>query len=100
MKILSLVIAGFGLSAHAGILAGPVVNPANGHIYYLLSQSTWSDAEAEAVRLGGPLWIGLTDRDKVFTFTWVSGEPLSYTNWGEGQPDNGTGGVEFYAHIW
>jgi len=36
-------------------LAGPVVNPANGHTYYLLSQSSWSDAEAEAVNLGGHL---------------------------------------------
>jgi hypothetical protein len=44
------------------------------------------------------LWIGLTDREKVFSFTWTSGEPVSYTNWGGGQPDNGNG-VEFYAHI-
>ncbi len=124
MKTISaLVIAGFGLSAHASILTGPVVNPANGHVYYLLSQNTWNNAEAEAVAVGGhlttirnaaedrwvystfgayggALWIGLTDREKVFAFTWASGEPLSYTNWGGGQPDNGTGGVEFYAHMW
>jgi hypothetical protein len=124
MKIIFiLLITGLGLPAHAGVLAGPVVNPANAHIYYLLSQSSWSDAEAEAVSLGGhlatirnageqqwvfstfsayggALWIGLTDRDTVFTFRWVSGEPLSYTNWGGGQPDNGTGGVEFYGRLW
>jgi len=121
--ILVLFIAWLGLTIHAGILVGPVVNPANGHIYYLLSQNSWSNAEAEAVslgghlatirnadeqewvfsafsRYGGALWIGLTDRDKVFAFRWVSGEPLSYTNWGGGQPDNGTGGVEFYGHMW
>ena len=122
-SILVLVLVVVGLSANAGVLAGPVVNPANGHDYYLLSQNTWSNAEAEAVSLGGhlttirnageqqwvfsmfstyggALWIGLTDRDKVFSFKWVSGEPLTYTNWAEGQPDNGTGGVEYYAHMW
>jgi len=121
--ILVLFIAWLGLTIHAGILVGPVVNPANGHIYYLLSQNSWSNAEAEAVSLGGhlatirnadeqewvfstfsgyggALWIGLTDRDKVFAFRWVSGEPFSYSNWGGGQPDNGTGGVEFYGHMW
>jgi len=121
--ILTLAIVTFSLSARAGILAGPVINPANGHAYYLLSQNTWSNAEAEAVSLGGhlatirnavedrwvystfsgyggALWIGLTDRQKVFEFTWVSGEPASYTNWSRGQPDNGTGEIEFYGHIW
>ena len=119
--ILSLAIVALGLSARAGILAGPIVNPGNGHSYYLLSQDTWSNAETEAVSLGGhlatirnegenqwvfstfgsyggALWIGLTDRQKVFQFTWTSGEPVSYTNWGGGQPDNGNG-VEFYVHM-
>src|SRR5881628_2529702 len=107
----AVFLVAFSASARAGILAGPVVNPANGHSYYLLSQNSWSNAEAEAVSLGGhlatirnaaeqewvfstfnayggALWIGLTDRDEVFSFRWVSGEPFSYTNWGGGQPDN------------
>jgi hypothetical protein len=37
------------------IVIGPVVNPANNHIYYLLEQSTWTDAESKAVELGGHL---------------------------------------------
>lgn len=119
--ILSLAMVALGLSAQAGILAGPIVNPRNGHSYYLLSQSTWSNAETEAVSLGGhlatirnedenrwvfskfgsyggALWIGLNDRQKAFEFTWTSGEPVSYTNWGGGQPDN-CNGVEFYTHM-
>ncbi len=53
--VLALAIVSFSMSARAGILAGPVINPANGHSYYLLSQNTWSYAEAEAVSLGGHL---------------------------------------------
>src|SRR5437867_3069965 len=34
---------------------GPIVNPANGHMYYRLTQSTWTAAESEAVGLGGHL---------------------------------------------
>src|SRR5690349_2818675 len=121
--ILALVFIALSLPAQAAVLAGPIVNPANGHTYYLLSSSTWTKAEAEAVRLGGHLvtirnpqedrwifstfgdwggglWIGLTDRQKTFHFTWVSGEPVTYTNWSAGQPDNGTGGIEFYVHMW
>jgi hypothetical protein len=121
--ILLVIIASLGLPAHGAILAGPLVNPANGHSYYLLSQNTWSNAEVEAISLGGhlatirnadeqhwvfstfstfhgALWIGLTDRDKVFTFTWTSGEPLLYTNWSDTEPDNGTGGIEYYTHMW
>src|ERR1051326_3754115 len=119
--LLAIVLVGLVVSARGGILAGPIINPANSHIYYLLSQNTWSNAEAEAVSLGGhlatirnaaedswvystfcayggALWIGLTDREKPFQFTWTSGEPVSYTNWGGGQPDNGNG-VEFYVHM-
>src|SRR5215472_67140 len=121
--ILLFTFTSLGLSAHAGILAGPVANPTNGHIYYLLSQNTWSNAEAEAVSLGGHLatvrnqaenawifqtfssyggearilWIGLSDRDKKFHFTWSSGESASYTAWAEGEPNNAGRGEDFVA---
>jgi hypothetical protein len=32
-----------------------VTNSANGHVYYLLPQSTWSASEADAQALGGHL---------------------------------------------
>ena len=38
-----------------GVLAGPVTNSANGHLYWLLGQSTWVEAEAAAQALGGHL---------------------------------------------
>ena len=123
--LVTLAVAIVGLSARAGIIDGPVTNPANGHTYYLLSPGTWSKAEAEAVSLGGhlatvrnvaedrwlsstfgssngALWIGLTDSRKTRQYTWVSGEPVSYRNWSGGQPDNrpADGGTELYVHLW
>jgi len=39
----------------ATVISGPTLNLANGHTYYLLSQSYWSEAEAAAILLGGHL---------------------------------------------
>lgn len=56
LAALALAIAFLSVvKAQAGIVQGPVTNPANGHTYYLLSQNTWSAAEAEVVTLGGQL---------------------------------------------
>jgi alpha-tubulin suppressor-like RCC1 family protein len=100
--------------AHAGILQGPVVNPANGHTYYLLTENTWLNSQAEAQALGGnlvsvndaaentwlmttfspffttsfQLWIGLTDQTVEGQYQWISGEPATFANWGQGEPNN------------
>jgi hypothetical protein len=87
----------------AQILGGPVLNPANGHVYCILQPNTWTGSEAQAVALGGHLatsrsaaenqwvlntfgawtgtnllWIGLNDIGSNGTFYWVSGETASY----------------------
>jgi hypothetical protein len=101
------------------IIAGPVMNPANGHLYYLLKPSSWSTSEAEARSLGGHLvtindqaeqdwvwrtfgdngrrflWIGLADRETEGEFVWSSGEPLAFTNWTPGEPNDAAGGEDF-----
>jgi hypothetical protein len=118
------------ISARAGVEAGPILNPANGHYYYLLTSDTWSNSEAQAVILGGPLvtindaaekqwvvntfanygeipnrplWIGLTDIDAEGIFQWISGQPVTYTNWNvlTGEPNNsgGSGYEEDFAYI-
>jgi hypothetical protein len=58
---------------------------------------------------GGDKWIGLTDSDqtstldgRVFpgpegTFSWITGEPFVFSNWGGGEPNNSGG--EDAAHI-
>jgi hypothetical protein len=83
----------------ATVLSGPMTNPANGHVYYLLDTASWTDSEAEALTLGGhlvtinnaaendwvfdtfvpllptdvfaTLWIGLNDAAQEGTFVWV-----------------------------
>lgn len=108
MRSLTLLAAAL-ISASA---IGQIVNPANGHTYQLTPTTmTYAAARAYANSVGGYLvaindavenafitsnfavtggqpWIGLTDENHEGVFTWDSGEPLSYTNWAPGEPDN------------
>jgi hypothetical protein len=106
------------------VLTGPISH--NGHTYYLLDQSSWSDAEAKAQELGGHLvtindssedawvydtfstygstdrnlWIGYTDQSDEGTFSWIDGDTSTYTNWASGEPNNDWDAGEDYAMIW
>src|SRR5437879_2468269 len=97
------------------ILTGPITNSANGHLYYLLASTYWTNAEAQAVSLGGhlvsindaaenawvlntfgrfggvgrELFIGLTDQGHEGNWVWINGEPVTYLNWAPGEPNNG-----------
>jgi hypothetical protein len=127
-RILAVVTA--AAIAHLSV-ADPIAGPFGygGHLYYLLPQSNWTDAQAAAVALGGhlvtindaaendfvfgtfssfggvdrALWLGLTDAAQEGTFVWISGEPVTYTNWGPDEPNNCywccDGGAENYVHI-
>ena len=117
-RLFVLVVLGllpaYAEPAIATTIAGPIVNPANGHAYYLLSANLWEASEAEAISLGGHLatindaaentwvfstfgayggqdrlfWIGLNDVAAEGTFVWSSGEPVTYTNWYLGEPND------------
>src|SRR5437016_5866573 len=122
--LITLLLLQAPLFAHAYILAGPITNAANGHVYYLLSQDTWSASQAEARTLGGDLvtindagenqwvfntfssfggvnrnlWIGLTDTQQSGQFSWASGQSVTYQNWSPGEPN--FIGQEHYASMY
>lgn len=101
-------------TGEAQLIGGPIINPGNGHAYFILDAGTWTALENESVTLGGHLatindqaeqdfvwtqfgqfggvdrhlWIGLSDAAIEGTYVWSSGEPLTYTNWGPGEPNH------------
>lgn len=109
------------------VLAGPIVNPANGNAYYLLSLASWNNANAKALEMGGHLatvsgaaenewiranianhagiardvWLGLRDTATEGSFQWVTGESLGFTAWGPGEPNDfgGEDYVEMYPTV-
>jgi hypothetical protein len=96
-----------------------IQNPANGHSYAVTAPMDWGAAEAEAQRVGGhlvtirsqtendwlvqtfgtavPMWIGFNDVAAEGTWIWSSGEPVTFTRWAPGEPNNSNG--EDYGHF-
>jgi C-type mannose receptor len=86
----------------------------DGHCYALIvsNKITWTEAESACVALGGHLasitsatelaalaplattvsdenvWIGINDRSSGGDFVWTTGEPVSFTDWGSGEPSD------------
>ena len=93
------------------------------HYYLIVNESgVWPDPNGRAESLGGYLvtigdeqehlfvadlameqgfvnvFIGLTDEADEGRFVWANGEPLVYTNWNFGEPNN-AGGDENYVNL-
>ena len=87
----------------------PILNPATGHSYGVISAPTWNAGQEMAARMGGrlvtiddaeeqawlestfggeALWIGLTDVDHEGSWEWTNGQRPSYTNWAGGEPND------------
>ncbi len=81
----------------------------NGHTYFVANEANfWPEAETIAQSFGGHLvtindaaenefvrtlttstiWIGLNDLDQEGILVWTSGDPVTYTNWAPGEPNN------------
>ena len=90
----------------------------NGNQYFLTSTVlTWEQAQAIAENFGGNLvtindsleeawlkdnfgetenfWIGINDIQNEGNFEWVSSQPVTYTNWAVGEPNNFDGNQDF-----
>jgi hypothetical protein len=99
--------------------AAPIQWAGNGHWYeWVTEQRSWADQNALAQARGGYLvsitsegeqdwlfatfgggyWIGFTDEAEEGTWAWTTGEPTSYTNWLDGEPNNEFG-YEHAAHM-
>jgi hypothetical protein len=92
-------------------LEGCAAIPFGGHVYYfcnpskkwgeardwcsergthLATVSSWAEQGFLAANLGGTaMWIGLHQEWYTWEWSWVNGEPVSFTAWGDGQPDDG-----------
>jgi hypothetical protein len=122
----ALFLCTLAFPSRANIIAGPIINPANGNEYYLLTPDTWSASKVEAEDMGGTLavvksgqeqnwifstfghfggadrslWIGLHRIKAGGKFVWVDGSPLDYTHWYAGdQEPNDAGGNENCANM-
>ncbi len=45
------------------------------------------------------IWIGLTDQAQEGTFAWVTGEPLGFTFWHTGEPNEFVPGEDFVEYV-
>lgn len=125
LKKLALGLAATVAATGAWAAASPVLYY-GGHAYFLTSAATtWTDAEAEAVGMGGHLvtindsaeelalwgalgvqqrfWIGLYNplsNGNAGSFVWSSGEASAYRNWNNGEPSNGNGTEDYTVINW
>ena len=93
------------------------VNPGNVRYYRTIDGPSWKDVQAAALSLGANLvtirsasendwlvrtfgnvtrWIGFTDEAAEGSWNWISGAPVTYTNWRPGEPNN-VGDEDFAA---
>jgi len=93
----------------------------NGHWYlYVGDAKTWHNAKADCEARGGHLatmsdatedtfvynlggqqriWFGFTDEGHEGTWVWITGEPVTYTNWYSGEPNNTNGNEHYTEYI-
>ncbi|NCS31286.1 MAG: hypothetical protein GPJ18_23310, partial [Microcystis aeruginosa F13-15] len=101
---------------------GAITRPETGNKYFWTNSTSWEDAQAQGEAVGGNLvtindgneqnwaiqirprnvgyfWLGLTDKFQEGRWQWISGEPITYTYWRPGEPNNHSG-AENYGLVW
>ena len=89
------------------------------YVYTIVIGSSWTEAEANSVKIGGHLtsinskeendflytsfgdgfWIGFTDFGSEGNWRWSDNSKVSFTNWSSGNPNNWQG-VQHYGWLW
>lgn len=108
---IAAIITMLGFSSTAWSDSAKLVNPSGGHFYQRIdAEENWNNAKTSCANLGAYLatitsqsendWIqetlstgnqiliGGTDAAIEGTWTWITGETWSYTNWNYGEPNN------------
>jgi formylglycine-generating enzyme required for sulfatase activity len=123
MPVPPVPAAGAAAARHARIARIPAdAVEFAGHWYKGYEQGViWRDAKAFCERQGGHLatitskeendfiagllptknsyyWIGFTDEEQEGRWEWVTGEPVTFKVWAEGEPNN-AGGIENHAML-
>ncbi len=104
--------------SQAPIAGYTLIGTYGGHVYYRsTTNSTWATAKTNAEALGAHLvtissagenafvggignhWGGMTDETVEGTWVWVTGEPVVYTSWASGEPNN-SGNQDYLVLNW
>ncbi len=114
------------IPANVTVLASTVVKYDRGAYYLIETPTTWKNANQFCKQMGGHLavidspldqaricsllehaaandyWIGATDEAAEGEWLWITGEPMLYANWADGQPDNynSDNGGENYLQVY
>jgi hypothetical protein len=122
----AVICSSFAYNAQAALeISGPITNPTNGHIYYLLESDFWEQSETASVALGGhlvtindqaendwvfdtfanfggqnrTLWLGYHRTTSGGPFSWICGENPGFENWYPGEPNNARGDEDYAAFV-
>jgi hypothetical protein len=103
--VVPLAILLFVHPAFSQALLGPISNPANGHTYYLLASTTWTNSESEAVALGGTLTTINDAAENTFVFgafasTAAAANDDLWIGFNDPNANDGTGAQHAADFIW
>ncbi|XP_078391963.1 CD209 antigen-like protein C [Cetorhinus maximus] len=60
----------------------------NSHLIFINTEQEQNFIIKSIENNPGSHWIGLTDRESEGNWKWVDGSPVSFTRWGQGEPNN------------